>query len=161
MSKCLVAPRTARSAHFSASASGTSSWVSTTIASRWMRAARAETSSAAGTEEARGRARTRGQDFIEPFSWSRAIWGALRAPQAPPAATLHRKPQVGPAARPGMPVVESEDAAVGLGDLAAQDEADAGALRLGREERHEEVRGVGQPRPVVVDPQIERAAAVG
>src|SRR5712692_6059764 len=68
MSKCLVAPFTPTSAHFSASASGTSSWVSTTIASRWMRAARAGASSAA-LAEARGRAReaAMSQDLIPPL----------------------------------------------------------------------------------------------
>ena len=45
-----------------------------------------------------------------------------------------------------------------LRDLAREHEADAGALRLRREERHEEVRAVGQARASVVDPHFGAAA---
>src|SRR5262249_45220661 len=47
-----------------------------------------------------------------------------------------------PAARGfGAAVLERQGASVRLGDLARQREADAGALGLGGEERHEQVRG--------------------
>jgi len=50
---------------------------------------------------------------------------------------------VGFAAAPVGAVLQREGAAVGFGDLAAEDQADSLASRLGGEERDEEVRGVG------------------
>jgi hypothetical protein len=50
---------------------------------------------------------------------------------------------------------------VGLRDLAAEDQADAGAAGLRGEERHEQVGRIGQPGPFVVHPQLQRVAAPG
>src|SRR5713226_10216312 len=72
-----------------------------------------------------------------------------------------RQPQPRPAAGPRAPVLQDERAAVGLRDLAAEDEADPRSLRLGREERHEEVPGVGKARPAVVDPDLDLPLARG
>ena len=44
---------------------------------------------------------------------------------------------------------------MGLGDLTTQHQADAGAARLGGEEGHEEVLGIGQPGPFVADRDLE------
>jgi hypothetical protein len=49
-------------------------------------------------------------------------------------------------------------ATVGLGDLAAECQTDAGATRLGSEEGHEEVRRVGDAGAFVAYPQRERVA---
>src|SRR5512145_2328780 len=57
----------------------------------------------------------------------------------------------------GAAVLERERAAVGLGDLARERQADAGALGLGGIERHEQVGGVGDARTLVVHAQLERA----
>src|SRR6185369_5804718 len=46
-------------------------------------------------------------------------------------------------------VLERERTAMRLGDLARECEPDAGALGLRGEERHEQVRGVGDARPLV------------
>src|SRR6188474_3468263 len=69
--------------------------------------------------------------------------------------------QTRPATRPRTPVLEDEGAAVRLRDLAAEDEADARSLGLGREERHEQVPGVGEARSAVVDPDLDLPAARG
>ena len=53
------------------------------------------------------------------------------------------------------PVREGQGAAVGLGDLAAEDQADAGASRLRREERHEQVRRGRKAGAVVVHADLE------
>ena len=47
-----------------------------------------------------------------------------------------------------------------FGDLPAQDEADAGAAWLRREEGHEQVRRVRQAGPFVIDPQANRPGLV-
>src|SRR3954468_16201789 len=70
----------------------------------------------------------------------------------------YRKSQVGAAAAAVGAVVQRQRAAVGFGDLTAQHEADAGSTRFGGEEGHEQVRRVGQPRSLIVDPQLETAA---
>ncbi len=72
---------------------------------------------------------------------------------------LHRRqPQIGAAAAPIGPILQRQRSAVRFGDLAAEDEADAGSARLCREERHEQVRGIRQARSLIVDPELEAAA---
>src|SRR5437588_11884495 len=59
-------------------------------------------------------------------------------------------------------VFERERAAVRLGDLAREDEADPTPARLRGEEGHEEVRGAGESESLVLDPDFDvavRAAA--
>src|SRR5262249_41169163 len=66
-----------------------------------------------------------------------------------------RQPQPSPAAPAPGPVRESQRAPVGLGDLAGEHQADAGAAWLGREERHEQVGGALQARAFVVDADLD------
>src|SRR5690606_6914798 len=54
-------------------------------------------------------------------------------------------------------VLERDRAAVVLDDLARQHEPDAATAGLGREERHPEIVGAGEPRAVVLDLRDERA----
>ena len=68
---------------------------------------------------------------------------------------MDRQAQARDAAAVALAVLERQRAAVRLGDLPRQHEPDARAARLRREERHEEVRRVRQPRPVVGDPDLE------
>src|SRR5215471_20267227 len=56
----------------------------------------------------------------------------------------------------GAAVLERERAAVRLGDLARERQPDARTRGLRREERHEQVRGVGDPRALVEHAQLER-----
>src|SRR5215467_1169956 len=69
----------------------------------------------------------------------------------------HRGGAAGPALRGGVrtAVLERERAAVRLGDLPREREADARALGLRGEERHEQVRRVGEARALVRDAQLE------
>ena len=68
-----------------------------------------------------------------------------------PNPTLHdRQAEAGAAAGLAHVVFQGQGAAVGFGDLAAERQADAGAVVLRGEKRHEYVRAVGQARPVVV-----------
>ena len=69
-----------------------------------------------------------------------------------------RQAQVGAAAAAVGAVFQRQRAAVRFGDLPAEHQADARSARLGREERHEQVRRVRQPRSFIVDPQLEAAA---
>src|SRR5262245_2157933 len=68
---------------------------------------------------------------------------------------LHRQTQDRAAAAVRRAVLERQRAAVGLGDLTAERQADAGAGRLGGEERDEQVRRVGQPGPFVLDADLD------
>src|SRR6478609_9024670 len=68
-----------------------------------------------------------------------------------------RNPQTRDAAAAVGAVLEGERATVVLGDLAAEDEADAGAGRLRREERHEKVLRVGDAGAIVLDGDLQRA----
>ncbi len=54
-------------------------------------------------------------------------------------------------------VLEAQRAAVRLGDLAAERQTDARAGRLGREERHEQVRRVRQPGSFILDGELQEA----
>src|SRR6266540_3806944 len=65
------------------------------------------------------------------------------------------KSQAGDAAGTVRAVFESERAAVGLGDLSRENQPDARAFGLCREEGNEEVRGVREARPFVADPDLE------
>src|SRR5205809_7081040 len=69
-----------------------------------------------------------------------------------------RQSQVGAAAAAVYPILERQRSAVGFRDLAAQEEADARSTGLGREERHEEVRGIRQAGALILNPELERAA---
>src|SRR5205814_3660931 len=57
-------------------------------------------------------------------------------------------------------VLQCERASVRFGNLAAQHESDPRSARLGREERHEQVRCRRQASALIVDPQTNRAAFV-
>ena len=61
--------------------------------------------------------------------------------------TPHWERQLRAAAGAVLPVLEVERSAVGLGDLATEDETDAAPSRFGGEERHEEVRGLREAGP--------------
>src|ERR1700719_1932714 len=61
----------------------------------------------------------------------------------------------------GKAVVEGERAAVGLGDLAAQRQADAGTARLGGEEGDEDVGGVLDAGSVVENPDVQLRILAG
>src|SRR5262245_1690813 len=67
-----------------------------------------------------------------------------------------RNTQAGPAPDSIVAVLENEAAPVRLGDLPAEDQADAGPARFRREERHEQVSGVRQSRAFVLHPQLHR-----
>src|SRR4029453_13134896 len=71
----------------------------------------------------------------------------------------HRKEQPCDRALVPAPILQRQAPAVGLRDLAAQNEADPRATGLRREERDEEVGGLGQTRSVVGDPDLEALAA--
>ncbi len=58
-------------------------------------------------------------------------------------------------AAPARAVFERQHSAVAFGDLAAEREADARPAGFGREERDEEVRGVGQSGAFVFDRDFE------
>jgi len=66
-------------------------------------------------------------------------------------------PQAGDATGAVGAVFQGEGAAVVLGDLAAEDEADAGAGGFRREERHEEVPGIGDAGAIVGDSDLKCA----
>src|SRR5262245_40754209 len=55
------------------------------------------------------------------------------------------------------PIFQRQRSAVRLGDLAAENQSDARALRLRREERNEEVGAVRDSRSFVLDRQRHRA----
>ena len=65
----------------------------------------------------------------------------------------------GAAAGAVVAVLEHQAAAVAFGDLPAEDQADAGAAGLGREERHEQVAGVRQARALRPRPTAPSSAA--
>ena len=71
---------------------------------------------------------------------------------------LNGKPQAGFAAWGVGAILQGEFAAMTFGDLAAEDEPDAGAAGLSGEEGDKEIRGVGYPRSIVEDPDIELRA---
>ena len=73
-----------------------------------------------------------------------------------PPGLLQRQAQRGAHARAIGPILELQAAAVRLGDLPAQHQADAGAAGLGGEERHEQVAGIREARTLVLDPQFDR-----
>ena len=54
-------------------------------------------------------------------------------------------------------VLQRESAAVRFGDLPAENEPDTRTCGLRREERHEEIGIVRQPRAFVVDPELQGA----
>ena len=66
--------------------------------------------------------------------------------------------QAGDAAGAIGAIFERQRAAVPFGDLAAQHESDAGAPRLGSEERDEEIGGARKARAFVRDPDFEHGA---
>src|SRR5262245_66012179 len=63
-------------------------------------------------------------------------------------------------ATPGSrnPILERDRPAVRLGNLTAEREADARSVRLGREERHEQVRRIRQALAFIVHIQLEPVA---
>src|SRR6185503_3531083 len=69
---------------------------------------------------------------------------------------VRRETQARAAAGTIFAILEDQAAAVRFGDLAAQDEADARAARLRREERHEQVPGVRESWSFVLNPQLDR-----
>ena len=72
---------------------------------------------------------------------------------------LAREPEPRAAAGVGrLAVFERERAAVVFGDLAAEHQADAGALRLSGEKRDEEILETGDAGAVVLDRDFEHAA---
>ena len=72
---------------------------------------------------------------------------------------LKRHAEGGAAADAVGAVRQQQCAAVRFGDLAAEDQADPGAARLGREERHEQVAGVRQARALRLRPRAPPTAA--
>src|SRR5262245_23295734 len=78
-------------------------------------------------------------------------WLAVRRSRRPGG----RQPQPREAAGAVAAVLEGQPAAVSLGDLPAEDQADPGAVRLGGEERHDEVGGRRQAGPAVLDPDLD------
>src|SRR5262245_66321365 len=74
---------------------------------------------------------------------------------------LQRQSQSRLAAAPASPIGECEGTAVCFCDLAAQGEADAAAVRLGGEERDEEVRCIGQAGPFIAHPHRDLAVVPG
>src|SRR5579875_592895 len=62
---------------------------------------------------------------------------------------LNREPQNRFATGAGLSVAQAQCTAVGFGDLAADDEADAGAATFGGKERNEQIGGVGETRAFV------------
>src|SRR3954462_3447333 len=69
---------------------------------------------------------------------------------------VQRQTKAGAAALPIRSVLEYEASSVRFRDLPAQDQADARPARLGREEWHEQIAGVGQTGPFVFDPELHR-----
>ena len=74
---------------------------------------------------------------------------------------LNGEPQAGFAALGIRAILQGEFAAMTFGDLAAEDEPDAGAAGLGGEEGDEEIGGVGNTRSVVEDPDVQLRALAG
>src|SRR6266700_5716915 len=74
---------------------------------------------------------------------------------------LDGKPQARLAALPVCAIFQGELTAMSLGDLPAEDQTNAGAARLGREEWHEKVGGVGKSKTFVNDPHVELRALPG
>ena len=71
---------------------------------------------------------------------------------------LQRQTEAGFAALGVGAIFQGEFAAVGFGDLAAEDQADAGAVWLGGEEGDEEIGGVGDAGAVVEDAYVDVGA---
>src|SRR4029077_3885446 len=59
----------------------------------------------------------------------------------------------------GGTVLQAEAAAMSFGDLPAEDQADAGTGGLGGEERHEQIGGIGNAGPFVLNPHFEVTVA--
>src|SRR5579864_8345066 len=53
-------------------------------------------------------------------------------------------------------ILERERAAVGLGDLPAENQSNSTAARFGGEERDEQIVAVQQARPLIADKDLER-----
>lgn len=70
-------------------------------------------------------------------------------------ACLQRKAEPGFAPRTGLSILQGQRAAVRLGDLAAENQPDAGALGLGGEKGDEQVRAVREAWPVVLDRYLQ------
>src|SRR5215472_9995347 len=51
-------------------------------------------------------------------------------------------------------VLQGQFAAVGFGDLAAKNKADARAAWLGSKERHKKIGGIGKSRTIIENPQL-------
>lgn len=68
---------------------------------------------------------------------------------------LKRQSQARFASPAASSILKRQRAAVRFGDLATQDESDAGTAGLGGKERHKEIRGVGEARPFVLDVQFK------
>src|SRR5262245_64530798 len=74
---------------------------------------------------------------------------------AGPVAGRGRQPETRQAPRPVLPVLERQPPAVTFGDLPGEDQPDAGAVRLGREERDEQVAGRGQAGAAVLHQDLD------
>src|SRR5215472_8767494 len=55
-------------------------------------------------------------------------------------------------------VLQGQFAAVGFGDLAAKNKADARAAWLGSKERHKKIGGIGKSRTIIENPQLHLPA---
>src|SRR5678815_3150610 len=66
-----------------------------------------------------------------------------------------RQPQQGLATGSVLAVLDGQRAAMGFCDLAAEHQPDAGATRLRREERDEQVRDIGKPRAFILNEQVD------
>src|SRR5271169_6151607 len=73
---------------------------------------------------------------------------------------VERQAQARFAAALGLAIFERERSAVSFGNLPAENQANARAALLGGEERDEEVRWVGDARPVVLHPDFDVAVFV-
>ena len=102
-----------------------------------------------------------------PIAWSdgcanrrlRYVVQQTVAPEGSSCCSRQRQPQCRAHAALVAAILERERAAVAFGDLTAQHQPDTGSAGLGREERDEEVAGVLQSRPFVLDPHFQHVIA--
>lgn len=89
------------------------------------------------------------------------FWRRLRSPSCNGKRTRKGRDRLEGQAEPSFatpaftPVFQGEGPAVGLGNLAAQHQTNAGASRLGGKERHEQVGSIGKAGPLVQHPQLQ------
>lgn len=102
----------------------------------------------------------RGRSWPKQRSICRHSGRSLRPAVTKKFANLNWQTEGRHAARVTGAVRERERAAVVFGDLAAEDEAEATAVGLRGKEWYEEIRGLGDSRPVVVNEELRRGAGL-